>query len=109
MGPETKTFKKYYSKFLYSHLFGMSLSLPWQSIAWSCSGNLQEVAINIIRPHTNPLGILEIKRVAITTLENIKSPPNIKHIKVEISSFLIIIDYDLSNTYSLKIPSLFSK
>lgn len=68
-GPETKTSGNYYPKFLYSHLFGMSLSLPWQSIAWSCSGNLQEVAVSIIRPHTNLLGTLE-KKVAIITLEN---------------------------------------
>ena len=80
-GSWDKNFNNYYSKFLYSHVFCMSLGLPWQSIAWSCSGNLQEVAINIIRPHTNPLGILEIKEVAITTLENTKSPPTlyIKH------------------------------
>ena len=79
-GSWDQKFGNYYSKFLYCHVFGMCLSLPWQSIAWSCSGNLQEVAINIIRPHTNPLGILEIKKGAIIT-ENTKSPPtlDIKH------------------------------
>lgn len=58
-------------------LMSMSLRLPWQSIAWSCSGNLQEVAINIIKPHTNPLGILKTEKVAIITLENLKSLPTL--------------------------------
>lgn len=88
-----KTFENYCSKFLYSYLIN-SCSLPWQNIAWSCSGNLQEVAINTITPHTNLLEILEMKKnnnkLYIMILENNETPSHldIQHIKANISSFL---------------------